>query len=142
MRYGLGFQSCIVNLDKWMKPYIKEHGFEYYEYIFTHTDDTMTIRNECGKSIKILEEAYILGGLKVLFYKYSHYLGKKVVLYDANKSFGGKQEIKPSMSADQSLDKVIPVIEKFYNISNYLSKLFCCGNINLSYIPPSLLIKK
>ena len=40
-------------------------------------------------------------------------------VYNVNRSCGGEKDIYPSISADEYVDKLLPFIEKLYNMIKY-----------------------
>jgi hypothetical protein len=39
----IGFTSCLVDPDLWLRPAVKSDGTKYYEYVFIYTDDILAI---------------------------------------------------------------------------------------------------
>ena len=79
----LGFKSCKVDPDVWMREAVKDDGTEYYEYAMLYVDNTITIqvnlkkilRNEIGKYFKLKESSigstgqYLGGKIQKVFWR-------------------------------------------------------------------------
>ena len=107
-----GFTNSYGDPDIWMRPNAKPDGFKYWEYVSTWVDDGMCISDKSDRIIEALRQTYVLNEIKGLFDEKPRYLGASVGTYDVNKSTGGAPEVYPFMSAEDYLEKVIPVVEE------------------------------
>ena len=123
----LGFESCLVDADVWMRPMVKDYRFKYYEYLLYYVDDCLVISHNPKK---------IAGVLKSEPYNYTlkdegpptRYLGAKVGPY-----LLGRQKTW-YMSAELYLRNAIKEIEgKWGN----LSKMFPRQSLDTPVLPSS-----
>ena len=52
---NLGFKSCVVDNDVWMKPCTKENGTEYYKYVFIYVMLLQKAKRGDGFIIKVVQ---------------------------------------------------------------------------------------
>ena len=41
--YDMGYRPCMADPDVWLRPAVKNCGFQYYEYVLTYVDDCLAI---------------------------------------------------------------------------------------------------
>jgi hypothetical protein len=71
----LGYKSCLADPDVWLRPAVKDDGFQYYEYVLVYVDDLLVLSQQGDKTMKALEDFY---RLKVGFAEPTRYLGAEV----------------------------------------------------------------
>ena len=58
--YDLGFTSCYVDPDVWLRPQTKQSGKEYYEYVLIYVDDILCFSHDPQSIMKSLALWYRL----------------------------------------------------------------------------------
>ena len=73
--------------------------------------------------IKALQATYDIPPVKTLTDEGARYLGAKVGVYDVGKPSRGPETLYPYMSVEEYIDKAIPTVEQFYELSKFSNKL-------------------
>ena len=102
----LGYKSCAVDPDMWMRPEGKEDGSEYYEFVLLYVDDCLFVSEDPKNTLMKISKYFLmkpslLGPQKV-------YLGGKVsqvILPNGVKAY--------SYSASQYLHEAIRGVEEY-----------------------------
>ena len=55
---GLGYQSTMADLDVWIRKAVRNDGFEYYEMLFVHVDDIMSLSHCTKEAIEEITQFY------------------------------------------------------------------------------------
>ena len=50
----INLESCLADLDVWMRPTMKANGSSYHEYILLYTDDVI-VKSEISEDILNLD---------------------------------------------------------------------------------------
>ena len=59
--HHLGFLTCPVDIDIWMKPMVRpEDGFDYYSYVLIYAEDLMTIRHDTKSVLRRIDKYFKL----------------------------------------------------------------------------------
>jgi hypothetical protein len=48
----LGYTSCLADPDVWLRPEVREDGFQYYGYVLLYVDDALVINHDGMKALK------------------------------------------------------------------------------------------
>ena len=79
--HELGFESCKVDPDVWIRLSIKADGTDYYQYVLLYTDDILAIMEEPWRFIvNELSSCFVVKEKSI--WKPTQYLGNKVTEVD------------------------------------------------------------
>ena len=54
----IGFVSTIEDPDVWIRPAVRDDGYEYYEMVFVYVDDLLVISHDPKKVIDAIGDLY------------------------------------------------------------------------------------
>ena len=54
----MGYTPCLADPDLWMKPEIREDGFEYYAYVLCYVDDVLSISHNAEEVLNRLDKYF------------------------------------------------------------------------------------
>ena len=54
----MGYTPCLADPDLWMKPEIREDGFEYYAYVLCYVDDALSISHNAEEVLNRLDKYF------------------------------------------------------------------------------------
>ena len=58
--YDIGFVPTRADPDVWLRPAVKEDGFEYYEYVLCYVDDILAISHKAKDALKAVQAVFKL----------------------------------------------------------------------------------
>ena len=63
--YDLNYHSSKTDPDVYMRPAVKENGFQYYEYVLTYVDDVLCVSHDPMSTMKGIQEKFKLKDDKI-----------------------------------------------------------------------------
>ena len=69
----MGYRPCLADPDVWLRPAVKNCGFEYYEYVLTYVDDCLAISHNPNATMEGIQAKFKLKNDK--FAEPNDYLG-------------------------------------------------------------------
>ena len=71
--HDMGYRPCLADPDVWLRPAVKNCGFQYYEYVLTYVDDCLAISHNPVATMKGIQSKFKLKNDK--FGEPTDYLG-------------------------------------------------------------------
>jgi hypothetical protein len=62
--HDMGYRPCLADPDVWLRPAVKNCGFQYYEYVLTYVDDCLAISHNPKAIMQGIQSKFKLKGDK------------------------------------------------------------------------------